>query len=316
MTCPGNGQTREERDPLPPRTEACISSIPLLTFFTPIAPIRLFPAKNCCPQREHLPVSPFGSGQISGQLFRLSPLSPYTPSGCSRPKSRPRPLACALRALIGREYLWPVASAAVRADQILVFAAELQSTAVGAQTSAAKSRFAAWRKSGAAPRAVALTPSAAWMACARSANAIRLAPQRRARTAPRLHLGCMSASVDARLLASAALTVFVRHALRQPALTSRVIQGSAALTATVKRAPDAPTIRAPRASAALMGTVRLVPPVAPAIVQKASAALMGTVTTALPRNAQTHLAPRASAASMGAVRRAHVTPSARDAPSA
>ena len=95
---PARGKARHRRTdpPFPPRKEISYLSIPLLTFFTPLAPIRLFPGQNCCPQfanRGHLPVSPLGSGQISGQLFRLSPRSAVallaTTGLGSRPKSRP-----------------------------------------------------------------------------------------------------------------------------------------------------------------------------------------------------------------------------------
>lgn len=83
-------------NPLPPRRRKRIMSIPLLTFFTPIAPIRLFPGQNTVshvPERDASRVSPLINGQISGQLFCLSPRSAVaflaTTGLGSRPKSRP-----------------------------------------------------------------------------------------------------------------------------------------------------------------------------------------------------------------------------------
>jgi hypothetical protein len=71
-------------------------SIPLLTFFTPMAPIRLFPAQNSVshiPERDASRVSPLRNGQISGQLFRLTPRPavafPATTGLGSRPNPRP-----------------------------------------------------------------------------------------------------------------------------------------------------------------------------------------------------------------------------------
>ena len=79
--------TTPDGNPLPPRRRKRIMSIPLLTFFTPIAPIRLFPAQNTVfhiPERDASPVSPLRNGQISGQLFRLTPDFHFLETGNGR----------------------------------------------------------------------------------------------------------------------------------------------------------------------------------------------------------------------------------------
>lgn len=53
--------TTPDGNPLPPRRRQRISSIPLLTFFTPLAPICRFPAQNSVsriPERDASRVSP------------------------------------------------------------------------------------------------------------------------------------------------------------------------------------------------------------------------------------------------------------------
>lgn len=81
------GRTTRKRPPFPPRREACFSSIPLLTFFTPLAPTCRFPVENRCSpfaNREQRRVSLLGSGQIAGQLFRLTPDFHFRETGNSR----------------------------------------------------------------------------------------------------------------------------------------------------------------------------------------------------------------------------------------
>ena len=174
---------RREPPPPPKRITYFVNTTP--DFFHPSSPHTPRPPQtrlSAVRESRTLPVSPLGSGQISGQLFSLSPRSAVallaTTGLGSRPKSRPRPLACVLRALIGREYLWPVVSAAASVKAHRASAAALLVAAANHPESAARPITKRTARRLFAVSRVLHAAVASAVPKARSAAAIRLAATR------------------------------------------------------------------------------------------------------------------------------------------